>query len=148
MHTPTPPITKIAFFMVSSDGVSPSEKNLNPIKTLQVPGSQSEIRRVLRAFGPNSVLTKDDMTKMGSLKYLLKKGAGYIYIEKCQAAFDFMKDMLLRVGVGTQSMLPSWPFYVAYDASDNRKYAFLYQKEDGNATSILASWGKAWNSKM
>jgi hypothetical protein len=62
---------------------------------------------------------------------LLKKDAPFIWTEKQQRAFDFLKERLLQAPIFTYSDFEQ-PFIIYTDASDLELYYFRFMKMEKN----------------
>jgi hypothetical protein len=102
-------------------------KHLDPLRSLVPPADVHELRRVLGLFVVSRKCIKDYAVLTKPLTDLLKgKAVTFVWKEKQQAAFDFVRDKLLA---GVHLAAPNFdlPFHLATDASEDGKGGELYQ---------------------
>ncbi len=129
-----PPKTRFGYseaqffgFRVNEQGSHLAVKHLDPLRSLVPPIDIHELRRVLGLFVVSRKYIKDYAMLTKPLTDLLKgKAVTFIWGERQQTAFDFVRDKLLA---GVHLAAPNFdlPFHLATDASEDGKGGVLYQ---------------------
>ena len=135
--------TEYLGFIITKDGVKPDPKKIEVMRSVPQPTCVKEIRSFIgmmsyyRKFVPNfSEIAKP-------LINLTKKRAKFEWDEKCQTAFEFLKESLTTVPVLAYPD-PEKPYVLYTDASDSCIGAVLCQACDPSEENPLP---KAGNEK-
>ena len=116
-------------FVISKEGLKPSEQKVAAIRSLRPPTTVKQVRSFIgmttwyRQFIPNFAKCAEPLIN------LTKKYAKFVWNEKCQRAFQFLKDSLTTIPLLAYPDTNK-PYTLYTDASDTCVGAVLVQEEE------------------
>src|SRR5215212_5634613 len=124
-------LPNIAFLghIVGRNGISADPAKIEKIKTFPIPNNLKELRGALGLFSYYKKFVKDFSKIAKPLHGLLKKDIPFIWGEKQQKAFDFLKQRLMEAPI---LQYPNFekPFVLYTDASGTGLGAVLSQLDE------------------
>lgn len=117
-------------FKLSRDGRRPSQEKVQAVKEFPRPKSIKEVERFVRLAGYYRELIPHFAELTVPLTDLTKKGTRFMWSERCEKAFQTLKDYLISEPV---VQLPNFekPFIIRTDASEDAMGAVLQQEING-----------------
>lgn len=136
--------------IIKHNTISPMKDNLISIRNFPVPKNRKNVRQFLGKINfYNEYIPKNSIT-LDPLHNLLRKGQEFIWSEKCQNVFDYMKNFLC-----TQPVLaifdPGLPIHIYTDASLQGIGAVLKQpqlNENSKTEKPVAYFSKKLNESQ
>lgn len=121
--------------LITPDGVKPDPEKFNAITKYPVPKNADEVRRFVAFCNYYRRFIENFADIANCLNNLLKKGQQFDWTEKCQKAFETLKDKLISPPI---LQYPDFgkPFILTTDASDFALGAVLSQGEIGEDRPI------------
>jgi hypothetical protein len=127
---------------VGRNGLKPDPRKIEKVQNLPVPTKVSELRTVLGLFSYYRKFMKGFSTHAKPLYDLLKKDTNFVWEEKQQKAFDFLKEQLTKAPI---LQYPDFykPFILLTDASATGLGAVLSQMNDDGTERVIAYASKS-----
>jgi hypothetical protein len=121
--------------IVSEKGIEVDRAKIEVIENLKPPKNIREVRSFLGHIGFYRRFIKDFSKITKPLTGLLMKDAEFIFNEKCNEAFNLLKQALVSAPIMKP---PDWsePFEIMCDASDYAVGAVLGQRKDKKLHAI------------
>ena len=134
-------------FRVSGKGISPAEKNLDPVRKMTAPKDVSGVRAVLGVFNQfRSFIQRYDRLA-GPIQKLVKKNVRFVWNDEAQKAMERIRDILLKKEVYLRVQDPKVQLQLETDGSDDGWGAILYQEIEGERR-VICMWSKQWRETM
>jgi transposase InsO family protein len=134
-------------FKVSYRGISPAEKNLDPIRKMTAPKDLSGVRAVLGVFNQFRSFVERYDRVVKPIQKLVKKHAKFEWNEDAERAMQDMRQRLMKGDLYLRVQDPRIQLQLETDASDDGWGAILYQMIGGEK-KILCMWSKQWTIAM
>ena len=124
--------------IISEKGIEVDKSKIDLVRHLPPPTSVREVRSFLGHAGFYRRFIQDFSKIARQLTLLLQKDVPFVFGEKCQQAFDTLKEILTSAPV---MQPPDWsqPFELMCDASDYAVGAVLGQRRDKKLHAIYYS---------
>ena len=122
------------------------EQNLRPVAEMKPPADKSALRRVLGLFVQSRHLIPDYARHASVLTRLTGK-VPYVWTDKEQAAFDFLREEVLKAP-RVYSPDYSKEFWLDSDSSDFGAGGVLYQLDDDGHHNVIAFFSKSYDASM
>lgn len=136
----------IAFLghIVGRNGISPDPSKVEKIMNFPIPSNLKELRGALGLFSYYRKFVKDFSKIAKPLLMLLKKDAPFLWTEKQQKAFDYLKQRLMEAPI---LQYPDFekPFVLYTDASGTGLGAVLSQIDDEKRERVIAYASRSLN---
>ncbi|KMQ89733.1 hypothetical protein RF55_10607 [Lasius niger] len=131
-------------YIVSAEGITLSPRHIAAVENFPVPKKTIEVQRFLGLTNYFRKFIKDYATKARPLHNLLRKSVPFVFEEKCQKAFNILKNELV-----TSPVLSVYdPFLdteIHTDASAVAVAGILLQKQKSGCWSPTAYFSQATN---
>ena len=128
--------------------ISPSDRNLDPIRKMVNPRNRSELRAVLGVFNQFAHFI-DHYGVRGSpahkLSSLVSPKVPYIFTKEHEEALETIRKEILS-GVHLWAQDPDLPLHLETDGSDDGWGAVLFQVVDGERR-VIKMWSKKWDTE-
>ena len=131
--------------IVGQDGIKPDPEKIEKIKNFPEPRNVSQLRSALGLFSYYRRFIKDFSKIARPLNTLLKKEEKYLWTNKQQRAFDFLKERLISAPILTYPNFEK-PFTLYTDASGTGLGAVLTQLGDDNKEHVISYASRSLNS--
>ena len=134
-------------YNISAKGISPAEKNLDPVSKMTAPKDVSGVRAVLGVFNQfRSFFPRFDQL-VKPIQQLTRKNKKFEWGEKEQEAMEAIRAKLLTGKLYLEVQDPLTPLHLETDASDDGWGAILYQQTEKDR-KIICMWSKQWSDMM
>ena len=121
--------------LVSEGGLQPDPRLLESIREIQLPSSVTQVRSFLGLVGNYRRFIKGFSKIAAPLNKLLEKNNPFVWTSECMAAYQELKELLLKEPVVAYLDL-SVPFWLYNDASNVCLGAIIDQKQEGKERTI------------
>ena len=115
--------------------------NLISIKNFPIPDTRKKIRQFLGKINFYNKYVPNISIILDPLHNLLRKGQTFIWTQKCQEAFDKVKDLLCSEPILT-IFDPNLPIHIYTDASIEGIGAILKQPQNNNDEKPVAYFSR------
>ena len=128
--------------------ISPSDRNLDPIRKMVYPRNRSELRAVMGVFNQFAHFI-DHYGIKGSpahkLSALVSPKVPYIFTKEHEEALEAIRKEILS-GVHLWAQDPDLPLHLETDGSDDGWGAVLFQIVEGERR-VIKMWSKKWDTE-
>ncbi len=137
---------------INNGKIKPAERNLDPIKRMKYPKTQSELRSImgifnqLKSFIPNY---GRDGSPSHILNPLTSPKVPWNFTRKHEEALDELQKTALQTGRGELHLYApdhEYPLVLETDGSDDGWGAVLFQNIDGERR-VIKMWSSAWKTE-
>ena len=134
-------------YKINKGKISPSDRNLDPIKRMVDPKNKSELRSILGVFDqlahfiPNYKKGKDSPASI--LTSLMSDKVDFVFTEKHQQALKDLQKIALESDLCLYAPDHNHKLILETDASVDGWGAILYQMINGEKR-VIKMWSKAW----
>ena len=126
---------------ISYNTIKPVKDNLISIKNFPIPDTRKKIRQFLGKINFYNKYVPNISIILDPLHNLLRKGQTFIWTQKCQEAFDKVKDLLCSEPILT-IFDPNLPIHIYTDASIEGIGAILKQPQNNNDEKPVAYFSR------
>ena len=134
---------------VDKGKISPTDRNLDPVKRMVAPRNKSELRSILGVFNQFSNFIPDYM-KEGSpaktMNSLMPKNVEFKWTDLHEKALQKLKKIVLEGNICLHAPDHNYKLILETDASNDGWGAVLYQMINGEKR-IIKMWSKAWKTE-
>jgi hypothetical protein len=130
--------------IVGRDGLQPDPEKVQKIRDFPRPHNLKTLRRALRLFSYYRKFIKDFSKIATPLHKLLKKDMPFIWTQKQQNAFNFLKKCLTKAPILQYSDFDK-EFILYTDASGHGLGAIIVQKNDEGKEGVIAYASRSLN---
>ena len=134
-------------FKLCRKGMSPAEKNLDPVKKMTAPSDKTGVRSILGVFNQFRSFFPRYARTVAPIVALTKKGVSIDWTPACEEAMQTIRKQLLSGKCYRAAPDPAKELCLDTDASDDGWGACLYQMEGGERR-VIKMWGKQWGKSM
>ena len=128
--------------------ISPSDRNLDPVKNMVYPRNRSELRAVMGVFNQFSHFIDHYMAKgspADTLSQLTSTKVPYVFTKEHEQALEALRKLILS-GVHLWTQDPDIPLQLETDGSDDGWGAVLFQMVEGERR-VIKMWSKKWDTE-
>ena len=134
-------------FNISEEGISPADKNLDPIRKMTAPKDVSGVRAILGVFNQfrQFIERYDVLTR--PIQKLVRKNVPFVWNPEANRALEQMRAIMLKGDLYLKVQDPAVQLELETDSSDDGWGAILYQMIDGQRR-VICMWSKQWPEAM
>jgi hypothetical protein len=125
--------------LISAQDLRPEEAKVAAIQSLQAPTAVKKLQAHLGLFNYYRCYVPDFSIIAQPLYQLLKKGVEFAWSDRCQQAYDALKQALCKPGLALRQPVDDAPFHLYVDWSTHGISAVLNQKQDGKEYMVACA---------
>ncbi|MCP4456460.1 MAG: hypothetical protein GY816_00290, partial [Cytophagales bacterium] len=132
-------------FHLNKEGISPSERNLDPVKKMTSPTNRKQLRSVLGVFNQFRHFFQRYDRLTTTMQKLLRKNVPWVWSTEAENNFQHIRKELMTGKMYLAAQNRKHPLILETDGSDDGWGAILLQLINGQRR-VIKMWSKQWKT--